>query len=108
MNLFCRPLTPARQRPETTLPSCKGLKGNPSALSSPRGRGKNPGHQWWQVDSYDQLPEEAKAKLRGCEMPEDVFELLKDEGIDLTDEQLQEISGGGMGNWFSRLVNALK
>ena len=47
---------------------------------------------------------ELQEKLKGCETPEDVFELVKAEGVDLTPEQLQAISGG---SWLSDFVKSL-
>ena len=44
--------------------------------------------------SFDDLSAETKAKLLECKSPEDVLELAKSEGIDLTDEQIEGISGG--------------
>jgi len=41
-----------------------------------------------------ELPEELKAKARTCESPEELIELAKDEGIELSDEQLSAVSGG--------------
>ena len=37
---------------------------------------------------------ELQAKLESASTPEDLFEIVKSEGIDLTPEQLQAISGG--------------
>ena len=43
---------------------------------------------------------ELQEKLKGCQTPEDIFELVKAEGVDLTSEQLQAMSGGS-GEWIS-------
>ena len=43
---------------------------------------------------YDDLSEGAKAKLKGCETPEEMLELAQEEGYELSDEQLEGISGG--------------
>lgn len=43
---------------------------------------------------YDSLPEEMKAKITSCKTAEELIELAKNEGIELTDEQLNAISGG--------------
>ena len=54
---------------------------------------------------YDSLSEGAKAKLQGCETPEEILalaqeegyeltDLAQEEGYELTDEQLEGISGG--------------
>ena len=45
-------------------------------------------------NSYDSLSEGAKAKLHGCETPEEILALAQEEGYELTDEQLEGISGG--------------
>ena len=45
--------------------------------------------------NFDDLSAETKAKLLKCKSPEDILELAKSEGIDLTDEQIEGISGGG-------------
>ena len=42
------------------------------------------------------LTEEQIAKIKACNNSEELFELAKDEGIELTDEQLNVISGGGL------------
>lgn len=43
---------------------------------------------------FNDLTEEQKAKARGCETPEDILELVSREGMDLSDEQLEQVSGG--------------
>ena len=43
-------------------------------------------------DASTELIEKAKA----CETPEQLFELAKKEGIDLTDEQMEAIAGGNI------------
>ena len=45
-------------------------------------------------NSNDSLSDEAKAKLKGCETPEEVMALAKEEGYELSDEELEGISGG--------------
>ena len=47
---------------------------------------------------------ELQEKLKGCETPEDIFELVKTEGIDLTEEELQAISGGYL-SWLFESVS---
>ena len=37
-------------------------------------------------------------KTKACKSPEEVLELAKEEGVELTDEQLEEISGGASWN----------
>ena len=45
-------------------------------------------------NSHDSLSSEAKARLKGCETPEEMLALAQEEGYELTDEQLEGISGG--------------
>ena len=41
------------------------------------------------------LSEEQIAKIRECKNTEEVLAIAKEEGIELTDEQLEAVSGGG-------------
>ena len=41
------------------------------------------------------LSEEQIAKIKSCKTQEEILKLAKEEGIELTDEQLATISGGG-------------
>ena len=41
------------------------------------------------------LTEEQVAKVRACKNSEELLSLAKTEGVELTDEQLNDISGGG-------------
>ena len=41
------------------------------------------------------LSEEQIAKIKACKSQEEILELAKQEGIELTDEQLEAVSGGG-------------
>lgn len=43
---------------------------------------------------YNELTEEQKAKAAKCKTPEELIALAKDEGIELSTEQLHAISGG--------------
>ena len=43
---------------------------------------------------FDDLTEEQKAKARECETSEDLVSLAKQEGIELSIDQLEEASGG--------------
>ncbi len=47
--------------------------------------------------SFDDLSPELREKARQCTTPEELLELAKREGIQLAEEELQAISGGG--NW---------
>ena len=44
------------------------------------------------------LTEEQIAKVRACEDPRDLLQLAKDEGVELNEEQLNAVSGGGCSN----------
>lgn len=45
--------------------------------------------------NYNDLTDEQMAKARECKTAEELVALSKAEGIELTDEQLEGISGGG-------------
>ncbi|MBQ9003794.1 MAG: Nif11-like leader peptide family natural product precursor [Eggerthellaceae bacterium] len=44
---------------------------------------------------FEDLTTEQKEKIIACKTPEELIELAKDEGYELTDAQLESISGGG-------------
>ena len=43
---------------------------------------------------FNELTEEQKAKVRGAETPEEILALAKEEGYELSDEELEAVSGG--------------
>lgn len=43
---------------------------------------------------FNELTEEQKAKARACETPGELAALAEAEGIELTDEELEGVSGG--------------
>ena len=45
-------------------------------------------------EMFDGLSDEMKAKVTECKTSEDLIALAKTEGVELTDEQLDAISGG--------------
>ena len=49
-------------------------------------------------DYKDQLTPEQIEKARACNSPEELVELAKAEGIEITDEQLDAIAGG---TWYN-------
>ena len=53
------------------------------------------------MDMKDLTPE-IKAKAAKCKTPEELIELAKAEGYDLSDEELSAVSGGG--KWDSPFV----
>ena len=44
---------------------------------------------------YSEISDEIKAKAKACKTAEELFALAKSEGIDLSDDDLTAISGGG-------------
>ena len=48
----------------------------------------------------DGLSEEMRAKVGACESPKDLIALADEQGVELTDEQLQAVSGGGDWDFF--------
>ena len=46
---------------------------------------------------YSELTDEVKARLKGCETPEELLALAREEGYELSDEELESVSGGGWG-----------
>ena len=43
---------------------------------------------------FEDLTEEQKAKARACTTAEEILALARAEGMELSDDQLEEISGG--------------
>jgi hypothetical protein len=43
---------------------------------------------------YNDLTDEQKARVAACKTAEELVELAKDEGVELSDEQLNSIAGG--------------
>lgn len=43
---------------------------------------------------FTDLTEEQKAKARACQSREELLELAKSEGVELSDDQLDSVSGG--------------
>jgi len=48
------------------------------------------------------LTDEQKAKARACNTPEEILALAKEEGYELSDDQLEGISGGWGTTEFER------
>lgn len=49
------------------------------------------------ADLLKGLSQEQIQKVNACKSPQEILELAKKEGVQLTDEQLEAISGGGCG-----------
>ena len=43
---------------------------------------------------YQDLTDEMKKKVQSCETPEEILALAKEEGYELTDDELEAVSGG--------------
>ncbi|HAM14734.1 MAG TPA: hypothetical protein DCP91_02490 [Eggerthellaceae bacterium] len=48
--------------------------------------------------SFEYLDAELQEKAKACKTPEDFLKLAADEGYELSDEEIESISGGG-GSW---------
>lgn len=46
---------------------------------------------------FEDLTPEQQAKAKACESPEELLALAKEEGYELSDEELESVSGGGWG-----------
>lgn len=47
------------------------------------------------------LTEEQIAKVKACKSKEEVLDFAKEEGIELTEEQLKAVSGGCGSTWYT-------
>ena len=54
-------------------------------------------------EMYDGLSDDLKAKVANCKTGAELVSLAENEGIELTDEQLDAISGGG--DWVTAFVS---
>lgn len=46
---------------------------------------------------FNDLSPEMQEKLKACKSPEDILALAKEEGYELSDDELEAVNGGG--NW---------
>lgn len=56
------------------------------------------------MDLKDFTPEQIE-KARACSTPEELFALIKEEGVALSDDMLDQISGGK--NWFESFMDGM-
>ena len=56
--------------------------------------------------NFDDLTPEQQEKVRACKSPEELFELAKAEGRQLTEDELAEIAGGE--EWYNQGCNGIK
>lgn len=47
---------------------------------------------------FENIPDELKERAKACQSPEEILELAKAEGYELSEEELDAVSGGFM-NW---------
>ena len=47
-------------------------------------------------DLYNNLTDEQKKKVRACKTHKELLQLMKEESVELTDDQLEAISGGSL------------
>jgi len=50
--------------------------------------------------NFDNLTDEQKAKVRACNTPEEMLALAREEGYELSDDDLESVSGGSWGSGF--------
>ena len=43
---------------------------------------------------FENLSEEQKSRVRACKTPEEMLALAQEEGVELSDEQLEAVAGG--------------
>ena len=54
---------------------------------------------------FDELTKEQKAKIASCETPDDLLALVREAGYELSEGELEAISGGRWhGEWCLRYV----
>ena len=49
---------------------------------------------------FDELTEEQKEKIRECKTSEEILAVVEEEDIELSEDQLEAVSGGGL-EWTS-------
>ena len=49
--------------------------------------------------NLENLSPEQIEKAKACKTPEELFELAKAEGVELSDDQLEAVSAGGIWDW---------
>ena len=54
--------------------------------------------------NYDEISEELKDRAKACKTPEELLALAEEEGVDLSDAELDQIAGG-KGKWAHEECN---
>jgi hypothetical protein len=49
--------------------------------------------------NFEDLTPEQQAKAKGCKTPEELLELAKAEGYELSDDELEDVAGGKL-HWY--------
>lgn len=50
---------------------------------------------------FEELSPEQQEKVKSCKTPEEILALAKKEGYDISDKELESISGGG---WMGEII----
>ena len=48
--------------------------------------------------NYDEISDELKERAKACQTPEELLALAKEEGVTLSDDDLEQVAGG-KGKW---------
>lgn len=55
-------------------------------------------------DVYKNLTDQQKAKIKACKDQKEILRLISEEGIELTDEQMEAIAGGSSASdWVKKM-----
>ena len=54
---------------------------------------------------FKDLTSEQQAKVKACKSGDELIALLKEEGVELTDEQLEAVAGGGA--WYKDFIDGM-
>ena len=54
--------------------------------------------------NFEDLTPEQQKKARACKTPEDILALAKEEGYELSQEELDAVAGGNGLNWCNNYV----
>ncbi len=86
-----------KNEPESELPSLRNETKSSKVRIMHRVKKRERGRLEATMEFKDLAPEQQE-KARACNTPEELLALAKEEGIELTDEQLEAVAGG-VGIW---------